>query len=85
MNIRWKILLVEDDQASRRLIKSILTEYEVVSIDGHEAIQAVERESPDLILLDIHMPGANGIDICREVKNGSHYKIPIIFITIQAV
>ena len=78
---KWKILLIEDDRSNRRLVMSILREYRVTFADGHRAIQAIEQDDPDLILLDIYMPGINGIDICRNIQKGPYHKIPIIFIT----
>ena len=80
-----KILIIEDDQ---NLLSNYQTELElrkftVVSvIDGGKAVAAVEKEIPDLILLDIMLPNMNGIDILEEVRNNDKFKtLPVIMLT----
>ena len=80
-----KILIIEDDQ---NLLSNYQTELElrkftVVSvIDGGKAVAAVEKENPDLILLDIMLPNMNGIDILEEVRNNDKFKtLPVIMLT----
>jgi DNA-binding response OmpR family regulator len=80
-----KILIIEDDQ---NLLSNYQTELElrkftVVSvIDGGKAVAAVEKENPDLILLDIMLPNKNGIDILEEVRNNDKFKtLPVIMLT----
>lgn len=75
-----KILLVEDDP-DIRLITSLYLEkkgFEVLSAeDGWEGIKRVEEESPALILLDVLLPGIEGFEVCRKIRNISGS--PIIF------
>lgn len=80
-----KILIIEDDQ---NLLNNYQTELElrkfnVVSVtDGGKAVIAVEKENPDLILLDIMLPNKNGIDILEEVRSNDKFKtLPVIMLT----
>ena len=61
--------------------------YEVqVAADGPSALEAVAYSAPELILLDVELPGANGYEICRQLKNqDATRKIPVIFLTAQTV
>jgi two-component system, cell cycle response regulator DivK len=84
-----KILLVEDnemnrDMLSRRLIKK---GYEVVmAMDGEQAIEMAGSESPDLILMDISLPGLDGWEATRRLKAMPETKaIPIIALTAHAM
>lgn len=77
-----KIMVIDDEPAIGNLLIYQLREYDyqVVYIsDALVAIQCLERERPDLILLDVMMPTISGWDLCREIRKGS--AIPIIMIT----
>lgn len=80
-----KILLVDDIVENLKLLVDIFRhdEYEViVARSGEEALDIVIKASPDLILLDINMPGKNGYEVCKELKQSPRTsKIPIIFLT----
>jgi DNA-binding response OmpR family regulator len=80
-----KILVVDDDIALTKLLGGILTNhgYKVsTAYDGLEGMVQVGRNTPDLIILDIMMPGLNGYDVCKELKFNTEYKhIPIIVLT----
>ena len=79
------VLVVEDTIANLRLLSELLGAqgYEVRAVtNGRQAIQAVEREPPDLILLDINMPELNGYEVCRHLRAQERSKdVPVIFIT----
>jgi len=78
-----KILIIEDEPNIIELVAYNLTNngYDCVSAeDGIMGITLVHREKPDLILLDIMLPGKNGYDICRELREEGN-KIPIIMLT----
>ncbi len=65
-----KILLIDDDEKLRSLIKVILEEngYEIAEAkDGYEGLKSVEKNSVNLVLLDIRMPGMNGIDVFKKI------------------
>lgn len=67
-----KILIVEDDELNRKLFQSLLHEagYDVLAAaDGDEAIEIMRKESPDLILLDIIMPGKSGLEVLKILKD----------------
>ncbi len=80
-----KILVVDDVPVNLKLQRTYLNAvgYEVVDArDGIEALEMVEREMPDLILLDVMMPKMNGFQVCQTLKNGKNTRfIPIIMVT----
>ncbi|MDP2846368.1 MAG: response regulator [Candidatus Methanoperedens sp.] len=79
-----RILVVDDNQLAVELLEGILSkDYEVVTAyDGNEALLKVEKSSPDLILLDIMMPGMSGYEVCKKLKsNEKTMSIPIVMVT----
>ncbi|EFL52152.1 response regulator receiver modulated diguanylate cyclase [Solidesulfovibrio fructosivorans JJ]] len=79
-----KILIVDDMRANTRLLaKKLSGEYEcLTATSGMEALEVVHAQQPDLILLDILMPGMDGFETCRQLKDDERSrKIPVIFIT----
>ena len=70
-----KVLIAEDQPDSRRLLEDILTAFQpygvitLIARDGNEAYDIAVREKPELILLDVMMPGISGIDVCKKVKS----------------
>src|SRR5580704_10612721 len=80
-----KILVVDDEPANVELLRRLMVAqgYEVVTAsDGQVALDSVERERPDLILLDIQMPKIDGLEVCRRLKRDSATRlIPIVIIT----
>ena len=78
------VLLVDDTEANIDILVAALdSEYEVsVAMDGESALEAVDSEPPDIILLDIMMPEMDGYEVCRLLKSNSKTRnIPIIFLT----
>ncbi len=76
------LLLIEDDQGIITPLRMYLEQSEhtvVVCQDGKEAIETWKKENPALIILDINLPGKNGIEICREIREAS--RIPIIILS----
>lgn len=66
-----QVLVVDDDASCRLLLTEILTakgHTVVEAVDGEEALSAVRRERPDVILLDVTMPGIDGFEVCRRLK-----------------
>ncbi len=82
------ILLVDDEPEMRLLTRTILEKkgYDVIEArDSDETLVILDKEKPDLILLDVMMPGLNGWDLCRKIKNKEELKdIPIIMFTIMS-
>ncbi len=80
-----RILLVEDEEDIAALIKlqAEISGYKLhVEVDGINGFRAVERERPDLVLLDIMLPGQNGLDVVRKMKGNPDLKnIPIIILS----
>ncbi|MUP48388.1 DNA-binding response regulator [Veillonellaceae bacterium M2-8] len=77
-----KILIADDEQLMRQLVNDFLTPegYEVIeAADGKEAIEMYDKYHPDLVLLDVMMPGYDGWTVCREIRRES--MVPIIMIT----
>lgn len=82
---RKKVLVIEDDQDISELVRHTLTRegYDVSMVsDGGGAIDAALRVRPDLVLLDLMLPGVDGIDVCRQIRNEEALKtVPIIMLT----
>ena len=80
-----KVLIVEDVRSELELMKSSVASlgHEVITAsDGEEAAQAIQREPPDLILLDVVLPKINGFEICRQLKQDRLLrKIPVILVS----
>ncbi len=77
-----KILVVEDEQSLREPLEYLLRRegYEVAGVDdGAEALKRIQHETPDLVLLDLMLPGMSGTEVCREVRSNS--TVPIIMLT----
>lgn len=80
-----KILIVDDEQPISRLLMYQLHElgYQVSQAsDGFQALQRFQRERPDLVLLDVMMPGMSGWDVCRQIRTVS--QVPIIMLTAKS-
>jgi len=79
------VLVVDDNPVNPRLLTSILTgaDYQVLTAgNAEEALQLIENQIPDIILLDVMMPGMDGFSLCRKLKRDEKYAdIPLIFIT----
>ncbi len=79
-----KILVVDDESNIRLLVKNMIgTRYDVIEAgDGDEAVTKAQKEKPDLILLDILMPGQDGFTTCNQLKAGKGTKdIPVVMVT----
>jgi DNA-binding response OmpR family regulator len=80
-----RLLVVDDEEVNRELLDAILTEagYEVLfACDGHGALEAAESHRPDLILLDLLMPGISGLEVCQRLKQSpATARIPVIVVT----
>ena len=72
-----KILIVDDEERVRRLIETTLDigDFQIFQAkDGEEALKIAQEEKPALILLDIMMPGMDGFEVCKRLKNNSETK-----------
>jgi len=84
-----RILLIDDDPDVHTVVRKILEAkaYEVISAyDGFEGLRKVVDERPDLIILDVIMPGKHGFDVCHELKTDEKYhffsNIPVLMLTV---
>ena len=84
-----KILVVEDNDRNRRLLKVLLkaNEYEVIeATTGEEAMNYLDGQKPDLILMDIQLPNTDGLVLTKEIKSKTEMKdIPIVAVTAYAM
>ena len=83
-----KIVMLVDDNPDllysvKKGLESLAKDFEVVTVDsGNKCLQSLNKIKPDLILLDIMMPGMDGWDTCAKIKNNKKTeKIPIVFLT----
>ena len=79
-----KILVVDDDPQIRRVMKTTLVghNYEVIDArTGEEALQKLPHEMPSLVLLDMNLPGIDGLETCRTLRAGSD--IPVIILSVR--
>ncbi len=85
--VQAKILVVDDAEENIKLVTEILNrpnrEYDILSAqDGYEALQLVKQFTPDLIMLDVVMPGIDGFEVCRILKEDELTRlIPVVMIT----
>lgn len=85
MNIAHKVLVVEDESNVSRLIRVYLERegYEThVAQDGHSALELFAEVEPDLVLLDLMLPGLDGWGVCRRIRDESD--VPIIMLTARS-
>ena len=80
-----KILLVEDVEINQQVVLGLLEQHQVILADnGHNAIETANRETFDIILMDMHLPGISGLDISAKIRENDqccNYKTPIIALT----
>ena len=77
-----RVLIVDDDEKLRKLLQEYLEGYgfRVMALpDGSLAMETIKNESPDVVILDIMLPGRDGLDILREIRSG--YDLPVIMLT----
>lgn len=84
-----RILMIEDHEDNRRILRDLLTSkgYDVIEAEnGIDGVSAAEAYRPDLILMDIQLPGIDGYEATRRIKaNPETRKIPIIAVTSYAM
>jgi DNA-binding response OmpR family regulator len=76
------ILVIDDDEKLNRLLRRFLGDFDFTvftATDGQEGLKKVRTVSPDLIILDLMLPGMNGLDVCKRIRQSS--AIPIIMLT----
>ena len=80
-----RILVVDDEKGITNIIKSLLSKegHEVqIANEGTEAIKKIEAVNPDLVILDVMMPGMNGYEVCAEIRRSASYNnLPVLMIS----
>jgi two-component system, OmpR family, phosphate regulon response regulator PhoB len=83
-----KLMIADDEDGIRSLVKMTLAvdSFEIVEArDGDEALAVARREQPDLLFLDVMMPGTSGVDVCRTLKEDpATAGITIVMLTAKA-
>jgi len=83
-----KLLLIEDEEDIAALLKlqAEIAGYKLhVEVDGLNGLRAVEREKPDLVILDLMLPGQSGLDVCRKIKTNPDLRdIPVIILSAKS-
>jgi len=77
-----RVLLVDDDEKLRKLVREYLEGYgfQIITLpDGSFAMETIQNESPDIVILDIMLPGRDGLEILREIR--SEHDLPVIMLT----
>ena len=78
----FKTVIIDDERLAREELKSILSEYPEIEIiaeakNGDEGIEIIERMKPDLVFLDVNMPGMTGFEMLKKLEEIPH----VIFVT----
>lgn len=79
----YKVMLMDDDKGVHVLMRRIVEDAGYAycaAYDGESGLRALEAEHPDLLLLDVMMPGINGFDVCRKIRERGR-RIPVIFLS----
>ena len=79
-----KVLIVDDEPQIRRVLRTTLASHGYTVVEarsGDEALEEIRHERPDLILLDVNMPGRSGLETCSEIRTASD--VPIIMLTVR--
>jgi len=83
-----KLLIVDDDPGIRGLVRMTLGrgDYEILeAADGEEALTLARRHRPDLVLLDVDMPGRSGVEVCRALRDDPDTAgFPVVMLTARA-
>jgi CheY-like chemotaxis protein len=84
-----RILVIEDNRDNRELMQYLLAAFGHVAIsarDGETGIDTARRERPDLVLCDIHLPGADGYEVVRKLRTDRTFdSMPVIAVTALAM
>jgi CheY-like chemotaxis protein len=84
-----RILVADDKPAGRELVRTVLEDrgYEIFEAgDGIEALDSAHRNHPDLIILDLHMPGLDGFGVIKELRLDAHFATtPVVALTASAM
>jgi two-component system response regulator ResD len=77
-----RVLIIEDGEQDRNLVKTLLERegYEVIEAEtGEKGLELLETAQPDLVILDLILPGVDGLEVCRRIR--AKHEIPVIMVT----
>jgi len=77
-----KILVIEDTESDRSLARTVLQREGYILFEaetGEQGLEMIEQVQPDLVLLDVMLPGIDGLEVCRQIR--ARYEIPVIMLT----
>lgn len=81
----WTVLVADDDPGHLRLMELVLASHRYVVVcveNGDEALEYLERNTPDLMILDVQMPFATGLDVCERARRKQRLReTPVIIMT----
>ncbi len=87
--MKHRILVVEDEEDNRKILRDLLVNsgYEVLeALTGDEGVEIARQQRPDLILMDIRLPGFDGFEVTRRIKSMKRLRhIPVIAVTSHAM
>ena len=80
--MKWRLLIVEDDELNRDLLVQLFEDAYAIDVaaDGETAVELAVGEPPDLILMDVALPGLSGLDAVRAIRQQLHH-VPIIAVS----
>ena len=82
MTTKKQILIIDDDQKLNELLKSYLSQFDMgvtAAVHPDEGLNLLKKRRPDLVILDVMLPGKDGFEVCKEIRKSS--KTPIIMLT----
>ena len=84
--MKLRVVIVDDEPAALMLHRRFLEDYDACEViaaarNGPEAVATIRRHQPDLVLLDIYLPGFSGLDVLRTIRAGSHNQPEFIAVT----
>ena len=84
-----RVLVADDIESSREFVRTVLEHSGCVvdeAIDGREALAKVREDAPDLVVLDLHMPGLDGFAVIQELRQDARYlSLPVVALTASAM
>lgn len=88
LSLPHRVLIVDDDALVRNLLRAVLqtADHELIEAsDGREAMEIVERMVPDVVVLDVMMPGVSGVEVCRTMRADRRFdRTRIVMLTARA-
>ena len=82
-----RVLVVDDEPKLARTLKTILSGNgfdPILAATGEQALEVLDRESPDLVLLDLGLPGMDGLAVCRAIRQNRQLDVPIVVLSVMA-